>query len=133
MRGHSWKQPAEGESAPEYAGSRRLDLAEVLRHVPDDVARRGQCWQNIDKSEHLCLEDRISHRPFHQASIEIFASEGVVGALVLVNEGKDLPAQFFDFQLNRPNITHGVRLKLTKATLLAKREIANDRSSGDRS
>src|SRR4029077_3962949 len=109
------------------AGSRRLDLAEVLRHVPDDVARRGQCWQDIDKSEHLCLEHRISHRPFHQASIEIFASEGVGSALVLVTEGKDLPAQLFDFHFDRPNITHGVRPKPTKATLLAKQKIANFR------
>jgi hypothetical protein len=101
--------------------------------VPDNVPRRSQRWQNIDESEHLRLEDRVSHRPFHQASIEIFASEEAGSALVFVDEGEDFPAQLLDFQLNRPNITHEVRLKLTKATLLAKQKIDKFRNQEFRS
>ena len=90
-------------SAPRSTTGRRgLDARQILRHVLQNVVRRGQCRQDIDESKHLGFEHRIPHRPFHQTPVEIFASEKACSSAVVVYEVKNLPAQLLNFQLNRP-------------------------------
>ena len=74
-RGHHWKELTEGKGAAENAGRRGLDAFEILGHVLQNVAGRCQGRQDIDEPEHLCLEHRVLHCPFHQASVEILAPE----------------------------------------------------------
>src|ERR1700759_356658 len=78
-----------------------------------DISGRSECRQDVDEPEHLGFENRITHRPFHQASMKILTSKKAPSSTVAVDEVKNLPAQLLNLQLNRPRGAHEAEYRST--------------------
>src|SRR5207237_9024334 len=81
-------------------------VIQIFCHVLDDLVGRTQRRQDIDESEHLSLEHRVSHRPFHQTPVEIPLPKETGSAIIRIDQIKNLPANSLYFGLNCRDIAH---------------------------
>ena len=64
-------------------------VAEIFLQVADDFGGIVEGGEDVDKAEELGLEDRILHRPVHQAGVGAFLGEQGRGRL-LIHQGEEL-------------------------------------------